>query len=126
MRAISAFSLLAGTSTRVCLADTPLRRRASMSEMGSVISLFLPGALDHAGHAAFERQLAEAQTAHVELAHERARPTAQLAAIAVADLVLQRLRFFGYLCRRRHISSILTRPQGSGPRPQCWARNQAY
>src|SRR5947208_1811299 len=37
MRAISAFSLLAGISTRACFADTALRMRVSMSEIGSVI-----------------------------------------------------------------------------------------
>src|ERR1051326_1564844 len=38
MRAISAFSRDAGMSTRVCLAVTALRIRASMSAIGSVIS----------------------------------------------------------------------------------------
>src|SRR5215510_281533 len=103
-------------STRACLADTAFRRRASMSEMGSVISLFLPGALDHTRHAAVERQLAEAQAAHVELAHERSRPPAQLAAIAVANLVLQRLCFFGDFRGRCHIS--LYPHKASGLRPQ--------
>src|SRR5262245_3686541 len=37
MRAISAFSLLAGMSTRRCFAVTALRMRESMSEIGSVI-----------------------------------------------------------------------------------------
>src|SRR6266566_1879492 len=41
IRAISAFSLLAGRSTRACLAVTALRMRESMSEIGSVISVSL-------------------------------------------------------------------------------------
>src|SRR4051812_32112969 len=107
MRAISALSLLAGMSTRVCLADTPLRRRVSMSEIGSVItplsqvrrknasgllsSVFdlLPGTLGHAGHIAFECQLAEAQAAHVELAQVGTRAPAALATVAVTNLVFQ-------------------------------------
>src|SRR5262245_38009057 len=123
MRAISALSLLAGMSTRACLADTAFRKRVSMSEIGSVICVLsrqlpttnsqfptfrrkpwrkagpgswesglgslLPGALRHARDIAFERQLPEAQPAHVELPHERTRPSAQLAAIALANLVLR-------------------------------------
>src|SRR5262245_65460664 len=92
-------------STRACLAGTAFRRRASMSEMGSVISLFLPGALDHTRDTAVERQLAEAQAAHVELAHERSRPAAQLASVAVADLVLERLCLFRELRVHSQISS---------------------
>src|SRR4029450_10936739 len=41
MRAISAFSLLAGMSTRRCFAVTALRMRESMSEIGSVIFVSL-------------------------------------------------------------------------------------
>src|SRR3970040_920832 len=110
MRAISAFSLLAGMSTRACLADTAFRKRVSMSEIGSVISLFStrsPGTLRHAGDVTLERQLAEAQTAHAELGHEGPRPPAQLAAVPVADLVLQRLCFLGDLRSRGHfVSSV--------------------
>jgi hypothetical protein len=54
------------------------------------------------GDVTFKRKLAEAQTAHVELAHVGARPSAQLAAVAVANLVFQGLRFFGDLCSRSH------------------------
>src|SRR6202008_1687219 len=66
-------------------------------------SLSLPAALRHAGDVTFERQLAEAQPAHIELAHVRAGPTAQLAAVAVANLVFQRLLFFGDLRSRCHL-----------------------
>jgi hypothetical protein len=44
MRAMSALSLDAGISTRVCFALTALRSRVSMSAIGSVICLNLRGA----------------------------------------------------------------------------------
>src|SRR5688500_18678257 len=96
-------------STRVCFAVTALRMRVIMSEIGSVISVFsrLPGALRHAGHVAFERQLSEAEAAHVELAHVRARPPAQLAPVAMPDLELQRLCFLRDLCSRCHASALI-------------------
>src|SRR5687768_15683326 len=102
-------------STRVCLAVTALRRRVSMSAIGSVIfgSLSvqipdpksqmptnpntgwalgfgvwdLPRALGHSRDVAFQRRLAEAEPAHRELAHVGARAAAQLAAVAQPDLV---------------------------------------
>src|ERR1051325_643908 len=124
MRAISAFSLLAGMSTRACLAVTALRMRESMSEIGSVIFVVsllnpkiprdLPRTLRHARHVAFERQLAEAEAAHRELAHVGARTAAQPAAVAQANLVLRRLGFLGNLCSRRHASLSL---KASGLRP---------
>src|SRR5688500_11323996 len=121
-------------STRVCLAVTALRMRVIMSEIGSVIlpsslvrrkeegerrsaavpfssllpSIFflLPRALRHARDVAFERQLAEAEPAHVELPQIRARAAAQVAAVAVANLELERLRFLGDLCGRGHSISF--------------------
>jgi hypothetical protein len=73
-----------------------------MSEIGSVMCLFLPRTLRHARHIAFEREFPEAQTAHIELADVRARPATQLAAVAVAHLELQRLRFSGDFCGGCH------------------------
>src|SRR6266545_1349196 len=99
MRAISALSRDAGMSTRVCLAVTELRIRVSISAIGSVISFSQqstvhspqstgvnsgcellstvncrlstsPTPLRHAGNIALERELAEAQAAQPELAHE--------------------------------------------------------
>src|SRR5688572_14277059 len=134
-------------STRVCLADTALRTRVIMSEIGSVMfSLsksqipdpksqipthaptpglgfgvwdlglgISPRTLRHARDVAFERQLAEAETAHVELAHVRSRPSAQAAAVPMADLELERLRFLGDLCGRCHVYPSGLRAQGSGP-----------
>ena len=53
----------------------------------------LPAGLRHAGQQALERQTSEAEAAHVELAHERARTAAERAPVAVPDpelrLVLQ-------------------------------------
>src|SRR5437879_3374056 len=98
MRAISVFSLEAGTSTfgwRACIA---LRTRVSMSAMGSLViellylthgfrrsarpasftkpsavrrSPLLPARLRHAWNLAVESELAEAQAANSELAQER-------------------------------------------------------
>src|SRR5688572_2240992 len=122
-------------STRVCLAVTALRMRVIMSEIGSVISVSLyshpktqaqthpslrahpgvgvrgrsglsPRALRHARDVALERQLAEAQAAHVELPQVPARAAAQVAAVVVADLELERFRFPGDLCGRCHALSL--------------------
>src|SRR5688572_5325294 len=65
-----------------------------------------PTALRDARDIALERQLAEAQTAHVELAHVGARPATQVAAVAMANLVLERLFFFGDLCCCSHQSLL--------------------
>src|SRR5271157_4688572 len=88
MRAISVFSLEAGTSTLGCRAWIALRTRVSMSAMGSlVINLLpwpgLPARLGHAGNLAVQSQLAETQAADAELAQIAARPSAAPAAIAV-------------------------------------------
>src|SRR5918999_2891856 len=116
MRAISTFSLEAGTSTRACFAMTALRRRVSISAIGSVIvrvrpllatSYRLPATLCHASHVALQRQLAEAEPAQRELAHVGSRPSAQMAAVPQADLVFRRLVFFGNLCGRGHVSSLI-------------------
>src|SRR5512141_62636 len=69
-----------GHST-VCLrAWIPLRRRARKSAIGSVIDIVIssPARLDHAGDITAERELAEAETAHLELALLR-KPVDQLA-----------------------------------------------
>src|SRR2546425_3181402 len=76
MRAISVLSFDAGTSTRACLARAALRMRVSKSEMGSVCIFFsrpLPASLQHAGDFAPQRQAAEADAAHLELAQVPAR-----------------------------------------------------
>src|SRR5207249_4489277 len=59
-------SLDAGMSTFSCSARLALRMRVSMSAIGS-LRMGLPARLHDAGHLALERQLAEAQTTHLEL-----------------------------------------------------------
>src|SRR5579862_2870549 len=90
MRAISTFILDDGISTRGCLASAPLRMRVRKSAIGSVVILSsLPAGLHHAGDFSLEREAAETDAAHLELAKRAARASANPAAIALADLVLQ-------------------------------------
>src|SRR6185312_16440205 len=96
MRAISVFSLEAGTSTFGWRAAIALRTRVSMSAMGSLVIVllleFLPTGLGHARDLAVQRELAEAQAANAELAQKRPRAPAAPATVAVAALQLRRLR----------------------------------
>src|SRR5580692_4239921 len=90
MRAISTFNLEDGRSTRGCFARAALRMRVSKSAMGSVVILSsLPAGLHHAGNFSLEREAAETDTAHLELAERAPRAAADPAAVALADLVLQ-------------------------------------
>jgi len=63
-----------------------LRMRVSISEIGSVIAMIVPPRLPrrfhHAGDFAFQRKLAEANTAQAKTAHVATRATANFAAIA--------------------------------------------
>src|SRR4051812_16522103 len=110
----------AGISVRVCFAVTALRIRVSMSAIGSVISQLSiasarvswrapaartnsPTALGHPGNVAFERQLAEAEAAQRKLPHVGARPAAQGAAVAQANLEFRGLLFFRDLCCCSHV-----------------------
>src|SRR6478672_4794930 len=81
-----------GMSTLSCFAETALRIRVSISAMGSVIDTIslLPARLRDAGDLTLERQLAEANAAQREVADVASRPAAQLAAVAMLDLVLRR------------------------------------
>src|SRR3974377_1571648 len=87
MRAISAFSREAGTSTLGCRAEMALRTRVSMSAIGSliisVLLRLLPTGFDHSRDLAVERELPEAQAADPELAQKRARASAAPAAVTV-------------------------------------------
>src|SRR5215813_11521055 len=104
MRAISVFSLDAGTSTFGWRAWIALRTRVSMSAMGSLVirllqrgrepgaragasrtppwplvpgprpPVFLPARLDHAWNLAVQRELPETQAANAELAQIPPRP----------------------------------------------------
>src|SRR5450755_682295 len=88
MRAISAFSLEAGTSTFGWRAWIALRTRVSMSAIGSLVIVlllpFLPASLGHTRNLAIQGELAEAEAANSELAQECARPSTSPAAVPVA------------------------------------------
>src|SRR5690242_19904632 len=72
-----------------CSALLALRMRVSMSAIGSVSTvLSLPARLRHAGNRALVRELAEADPAEAELAEDRARAAAPVAARVVAHLEL--------------------------------------
>src|SRR3954465_2296487 len=83
-----------GHSTSCLRARIPLRIRARRSAMGSVIDMvyFLsPARLDDARDVATQGELAEAKTAHLELADIGTRATAALAAALGAHLELELL-----------------------------------
>src|SRR5919204_1075952 len=98
-RAISSLSREEGTRTSGWRALLALRIRVSMSAIGSettpivwvavVTAMLLPAALGHAGHAALGGEVAEADAAHAELAHERARTTADPAPVVKPHLELR-------------------------------------
>src|SRR5258708_501837 len=115
MRAISALSFEAGTSTLGSLARTPLRIRLIMSATGSVMFIWftsrapLPARLDHAGDVPGQGQLAEADAAQLELPQVATGPAAAAAARVSAGL--QRPLPLG-LCNERQprpYSSLLSR-----------------
>src|SRR6185295_10394603 len=87
MPARASFIFEWGMSRRGCRDRTAFRIRVSMSAIGSVM-VSSPARLGHARDESLERQVAEADPAHLELAHEAAPPAAPLAAVAVADGVL--------------------------------------
>src|SRR6516162_3772334 len=87
MRAISTLSFEDGTSTRGCRARLPLRMRVKRSPIGSVVIRPSPTCLHHAGNFSLERETAKTDAAHVELAQETARASADAAAVTLANLV---------------------------------------
>src|ERR671911_568424 len=90
MRAISRLVLDAGMTTSVCRARDAFRTRVSMSAIGSEMFIgFLPTRLRDAGQLAQERSLPEADAAEREPSKERARSTADVAAVIRTDLVLR-------------------------------------
>src|SRR4051794_14934718 len=99
MRAISAFSLEAGTSTFGWRAWIALRTRVSMSAIGSLVIVlllhFLPASLGHTRNLAIEGELAEAEAANSELAQKCAGPSAAPAAIPVTALKFWRFGLAG-------------------------------
>src|SRR5512138_1642425 len=78
-----------GMSTFSCSARLALRMRVRKSAIGS-LSMGLPARLDHAGHLALERELAEADPAGLELPQIAPRPATDLAAGVGARLELGR------------------------------------
>src|SRR5580704_7088800 len=110
MRAISALSFDAGTSTRWCLAAAALRIRVRKSAMGSVcifspvarrLPRRLPARFRDAGNLSLERHTAETDAAHLELADVRAGAATNAAAVANAYFefrLLQRLCDFCQAC----------------------------
>src|SRR5690606_11672091 len=100
-----------GIETLVCFAIKALRMRVSISAIGSLtfmpaISCFLPTGLHHTGDVAFERQLAEADPAQLELADVAARAATALAAVPHADIELAALFPVGHALLR-HVNSYL-------------------
>src|SRR3982075_3739669 len=91
-RAISTPTREAGMATRECPAVFALRIRVSMSAMLSVLISPLtpssPRRLLHARDLSLRRQRAKADAADAELAHVRARPSTEVAAVVLRDGVL--------------------------------------
>src|SRR6266702_1424025 len=116
MRAISPFSLEAGTSILGSLARTPFRIRVVMSAMGSVMFignylLGLPARLDDARDVARERQLAEADAAHLELPQVRPGAAAGAAAVVLAHPELRLALGLGDQRQLGHYPSLLLVPE---------------
>src|SRR5882672_11248685 len=112
MRAISALSLDAGTSTRWCLAAAALRMRVKKSAMGSVCIVSpvrrcllrrLPACFHDAGNFSLERHTAEADSAHLELANVRASAAADAAAVSDAHLEFRLLMGLCDFCQACHL-----------------------
>src|SRR5215471_4646770 len=102
-RAISTFILELGMVACSCSALLALRMRVSMSAIGSVsTSSLLPARLRHAGNRALVRELAQTDAAEAELAEDRTRPAAPVAARVVAHLELLRSPLFDDERRLRH------------------------
>src|SRR5579863_1968888 len=120
MRAISDFSLEAGMSTRASLAWAAFRMRVNKSEIGSVIISMvfpsLPTGLQHSGNFAFQGEATEADAAHLKFAQVAARASADAAAVAHANLVLQLLAHFRELRVSSHVSPQAVRSGTPIPR----------
>src|ERR1700758_4170772 len=91
MRATSAFRLEAGIWTVSCAARIALRIRVRKSAIGSVIDMLrlLPGGLSHPGDLTIVGELAQADAAQPELAVDRMRTAAAIAASICTCLELR-------------------------------------
>src|SRR5215470_10341062 len=97
-----------------CSALLALRMRVSMSAIGSVSTVsLLPARLRHARNRALVRELPQADPAEAELAEDRARAAAPVAARVVAHLVLLGSPLFDDERRLRHYSFLLS-PSAKG------------
>src|SRR4029453_6065422 len=96
-----------GMSTFSCSARLALRMRVSMSAIGS-LRMALPARLYDARHLALERQLTEAEPAHLELPEIAARTPAELAARIGAR---RKLRFTLRLHDERGLGHTLLLPE---------------
>src|ERR1700688_597780 len=122
MRASSTFNFELGRSTRECFAREALRILVSKSAIGSVVILprpyslskKLPARLGHAGNLALQREPAETNAAHLKLAQESARTSANPAAVAPADFELRLLQLLRELRGASHTRSFSLKPT-SGP-----------
>src|SRR5208282_2587775 len=112
MRAISALSFDAGTSTRWCLAAAALRMRVKKSAIGSVcifspvmrrLPRRLPTCFHDAGNLSLERHTAETNAAHLELADISAGTATNAAAVANADFEFRFLMCLCDLCQACHL-----------------------
>ena len=75
-------------------------------------SLILPARLDDARNFPFKGERTEAETAYAKLAKERARTTAELAAVVLARLELRFSRVFDAFCSGCHVVCSLSLVQG--------------
>src|SRR5262249_27329832 len=111
---MSTFILEVGMAACSCSALLALRMRVSMSAIGSVSTVsLLPARLRHAGNRALVGKLAQADPAKGELAEDRARAAAPVAARVVAHLVLLGSPLLDDERRFRHYSFLLS-PSANG------------
>src|SRR6476660_4074797 len=112
MRAISALSFDAGTSTRWCLAAAALRMRVRKSAMGSVCIVSpvvrrlprrLPACFHDAGNFSLERHAAKTDSPHLELADIPAGAATNAAAVADAHLEFRLLVRLCDFCQACHL-----------------------
>src|SRR5512141_1977284 len=116
MRASSTLKRDDGTSAFSWRAEIAFLRRVRRSETGSVTFISpssLPGRLRHARDVPGEREIAETDAAHAELAAEAPRTSAARTAVALADRVLQLRVRLGDRGATSHFGrSLAYRPNG--------------
>src|SRR5580692_1691027 len=122
MRAISALSFDAGTSTRWCLAAAALRIRVRKSAMGSVcifspvmrrLPRRLPACFHDAGNFSLERHTAETDAAHLELADISAGATTNAATVANTYFEFRFLMRLCDFCQACHLLRSSRNAQGN-------------